>query len=360
MGEPDASAAVERETADAVALLDRLPDLGERITRALGESIIGQSEAVQTLLIAVLAEGHALVEGVPGLAKTLLVRELTRLLGLESRRVQFTPDLMPSDVVGGEVLDVDPATGARSLRFVPGPVFTSVLLADELNRTPPKTQAALLEAMGERQVTAGGRTHRLPRPFVVIATRNPIEQEGTYPLPEAQLDRFLVGVRLGYPPREDELAIVGEGERLSARLSMSKEGDGGGGSGAGALLSAEELVRLRWAIGAIPLSGHVTEAIVDAVRCTRPEDPSAPAAVREGVAWGAGPRAGQAWALAARVLAALEGEPTPTVEHVARLAGGVLEHRLLMSWQAASTGLSPAEVVSEVLESSGLGRRRRR
>ncbi len=299
--------------------------------------IVGQHEIVEQLLIALLCQGHTLLVGVPGLAKTLLVRTLARCLDLDAARIQFTPDMMPSDIMGAELLQTDASTGERALRFAKGPIFANLILADEINRTPPKTQAALLEAMAEHQVTVGGVTHRLEEPFVVVATQNPIEQEGTYPLPEAQLDRFLFSLHLGYPTRAEERLIAGEAERI---LAQEVE----------CVFNRADLIRYRELIALIPVSDHVLDYAVDLVRATRPDEASCPEeTVRPYIAWGAGPRAGQHLIMAAKCLAALEGRPTPCVNDVKRVGLSVLRHRLVLNYAAAGENLSADEMVKRLL-----------
>lgn len=299
--------------------------------------IVGQHEIVEQLLMALLCQGHTLLVGVPGLAKTLLVRTLARCLELDSVRIQFTPDLMPADIMGSELLRTDPQTGARVFVFQRGPIFTNLVLADEINRTPPKTQAALLEAMAERQISVGGTTHQLAEPFIVVATQNPIEQEGTYPLPEAQLDRFLFSLHLDYPTRAEELLIAGEAERI---LSQPVE----------CVFTRAELRRYCELIRQIPVSDHVLDYAIDLVRATRPGDPNCPPeTVQPFVAWGAGPRAAQQLVRAAKCCAALEGRPTPSVADVRRVALSVLRHRLVLNYAAAGANISSAEIVQRLL-----------
>ena len=317
---------------DDVALLSELAaarrDLGEQIARR----VVGQREVVEQLLGAMLAGGHALLVGVPGLAKTLLVRTVAEALDLEFSRVQFTPDLMPSDITGTELLEEDAATGRRTFRFVRGPVFGNIVLADEINRAPPKTQAALLQAMQEHAVTAGGATHRLPEPFFVLATQNPIEQEGTYPLPEAQLDRFLVQLRVGYPSRDEEEEIVRAttGE-ATGRVSP--------------VLGAERLAALQRLVRRLPVGPTVVRYAVRLARSTRPDDPEASAQVRKYVSWGAGPRASQALVLAAKARAAMDGRATPDLDDVRAVALPVLRHRLVLGYQAEADGVGPEQLL---------------
>jgi MoxR-like ATPase len=318
--------------------LDDLPRLagalGERIRRV----VVGQREAIDHLTVATLCQGHTLLVGVPGLAKTLLVRTLAGALDLEFRRIQFTPDTMPSDVIGAELLETDPESGRRALRFAQGPVFTNVLLADEVNRTPPRTQAALLEAMSERQVTVGGETRPLPDPFLVVATQNPIEQEGTYPLPEAQLDRFMFALRLAYPKPAEELRIALEADAIEDRARTIEPVAGGA-----------QLRRLRALIGQVPVSDHVAEYAVSIVRATRPDDDLCPEPVRRLIRWGAGPRAGQVLLMGARCLAAMEGEPTPGAHHVRRIAPAALRHRIVLSYAAAAEGADADDIVERIV-----------
>ncbi len=318
----------EADIAERLAGLDRLK-------AAIAEAVVGQDVVVEQLLIGLFAGGHCLLEGVPGLGKTLLVRSLGEALDLPFRRVQFTPDLMPSDILGTELLEEDHGTGKRHFRFQPGPIFTSLLLADELNRTPPKTQAALLEAMQERTVSYAGVTHILPAPFFVLATQNPLEQAGTYPLPEAQLDRFLLLVRVDYPSAAEEEAILVRttGSRVAAVPKVMDAQD---------VLAVQALVR------EVHLGGDLLRWITRLVRATRPGD-GAPDAVTRYVRWGAGPRAGQSLMLAAKARALLQGRLGATREDVVALAAPVLRHRLLLSFSAEADGRSTDDVVAAVL-----------
>lgn len=312
----------------------RLAQLG-RLKAAIGQAIVGQNEVVEQLLIGLLAGGHCLIEGVPGLGKTLLVRTLGQALHLEFRRVQFTPDLMPSDILGTEVLEEDHGTGHRSFRFQPGPVFTNLFLADELNRTPPKTQAALLEAMQEHTVSYAGVTHKLNEPFFVLATQNPLEQAGTYPLPEAQLDRFLLNIRVGYPTAEEERAIL---------VATT-------GSGIGAVpqvMVGEDIVALQKWVRDVYVGEALLTWITTLVRATRPSV-EAPKAVQDYVRWGAGPRAGQALVLAAKARALLHGRLAATREDVIALAAPVLRHRILLSFAAEAERKTADDVVAALV-----------
>jgi MoxR-like ATPase len=327
-------------TPDATQLQAQLSRIAP-LREAIAQAIVGQDEVVEQLLIGLLAGGHCLLEGVPGLGKTLLVRTLGQALELQFRRVQFTPDLMPSDILGTEILEEDHGTGHRSFKFQPGPVFTNLLLADELNRTPPKTQAALLEAMQEKTVSYAGVTHALPAPFFVLATQNPIEQAGTYPLPEAQLDRFLLHVRVDYPSEAEERAIIEQttGAR-TARVPQVMRGD--------------DVLELQARVREVHLGADLLDWITRLVRASRPL-PGAPAEILHYVKWGAGPRAGQSLVLAAKARALLHGRYAATREDVVALAAPVLRHRLLLSFAAEAEQVSPDQVVAGLLRSVPLG-----
>ncbi len=324
---------------DDLALLQELGEVRERLVAAIGTRIVGQRKVVDQLLVALFAQGHCLFIGVPGLAKTLLVSTAARALGLSSGRVQFTPDLMPADITGTEVLEEDRSTGRRELRFIPGPIFTNLLLADEINRTPPKTQAALLEAMQERRVTAGGRTYPLQAPFLVFATQNPIEQEGTYPLPEAELDRFMFSVRVGYPTEAEEIEVV--------RRTTGVEPEG-----VEAVLGREKLLQLQALVRRLPVSDDVHRYAVRLARATRP-GPGALDFVNRWVRWGAGPRASQYLSLGARVQAALEGRKNPKPADVESVAQAVLSHRIVLGFQAEAEGIGAETVVERILSTVG-------
>ncbi len=313
------------------ARLDRLDGLRSAIARA----VVGQRDVVEQLLIGLLAGGHCLLEGVPGLGKTLLVRTLGAALALDFRRIQFTPDLMPSDIIGTEILEEDHGTGKRFFKFQRGPVFTNLLLADELNRTPPKTQSALLEAMQERTISYAGTTHGLPQPFFVLATQNPLEQAGTYPLPEAQLDRFLLHVRVDYPDEADERAIL-------------VQTTGSAADSIAAVMGGAEVIALQALTREVHLSEALLGWITRLVRATRPQA-SEIAEVREWVRWGAGPRAGQSLVLAAKARALLHGRLAATREDVNVLAAPVLRHRLLLSFAAEAEQRSSDDVVAALL-----------
>jgi MoxR-like ATPase len=321
---------------DDSALFDRLATVRNDVLAQLRRRIVGQTHVVDQMLVALFAGGHCLFVGVPGLAKTLLVASTAQALGLKSGRVQFTPDLMPADVTGSEVLDEDRGTGQRALRFVPGPVFTNLLLADEINRTPPRTQAALLQAMQEGQVTVGRQTWTLERPFQVFATQNPIEQEGTYPLPEAQLDRFMFSIDVGYPSEAEEIEIV---ERTIAEPGPAPE----------AVLERDTLLALQALVRRLPAHDGVAAYAVRLARATRP-GPDAPDVVRQFVQWGAGPRASQYLALGARVRAALDGRLNPEVDDVRAVAASVLGHRIIPSFAAEAEGVRAPQIVARLLE----------
>jgi MoxR-like ATPase len=330
---PDAAHA--SSPADDSHALRELAETRARLLRQVHRRIVGQPEVIDLLLVCLFAGGHGLFVGVPGLAKTLLVSSLAEGMDLEFSRIQFTPDLMPADITGSEVLEEDAVSGRRTFRFVPGPVFCNLLLADEINRTPPKTQAALLQSMQEGRVTAGGHTHRLPPPFHVFATQNPIEQEGTYPLPEAQLDRFMLQIVVGYPDADAERRIVAMGTAPVEALEPVID--------PAALVRHQELVRR------IPVPPSVVDHVVALLRASRPEDAAAPTAVRELVRWGAGPRAGQQLLSAAQARAALDGRGAVSVPDVRGLAGPVLEHRLVRSFLAESRGVSSSEILGDIL-----------
>jgi MoxR-like ATPase len=317
--------------------LHALGGLRQKMLAEFGRVVVGQNEVLNELLVTVFAGGHNLLEGVPGLAKTLMINTLARVLSLDFKRIQFTPDLMPSDIVGTNVIEDDHATGRRVTVFVPGPIFTNVVLADEINRTPPKTQAALLQAMQEREVTAGGRTHALASPFFVLATQNPIDQEGTYPLPEAQKDRFLLNTLIKYPKLDEEEDIV---ERTTFGTMAEVQ----------AVCGRDELLGFQRLIRSIPVSRHVTGYAVDLVRATRPNEPGVPAFVREQVGWGAGPRASQALILCAKCHAALSGRMNVSCDDVRHLALPVLRHRIAASFAAEAEGISTDAIVTRLLE----------
>ena len=303
----------------------------------LQKVIVGQSEVIEQLFAAIFTRGHCLLEGVPGLAKTLMVSTLARILDVSFNRIQFTPDLMPSDIVGTNVLEED-ESGRRSFRFVKGPIFNNIVLADEINRTPPKTQAALLQAMQEREVTIGGTTYPLPKPFFVIATQNPIEQEGTYPLPEAQLDRFMFNVLVDYPSAAEEEQILMATSR-NDQAEVNK------------VLQAKAILNLQKLVGNVAISEYIVQYVAALVRATRPADPSAPEFVRELVDWGAGPRAGQFLIQGGKALAALEGRFSVSIEDVKRITIPVLRHRVSTNFQAQAEGMTTEDVIHRLMES---------
>ncbi|HJR34243.1 MAG TPA: MoxR family ATPase [Gemmatimonadales bacterium] len=302
----------------------------------VGKRIVGQGEIVDEVLITLLAGGHALLIGVPGLAKTLLIRTVAEAMHLDFRRIQFTPDLVPSDITGTELLEEDAATGHRTFRFVRGPIFGNIILADEINRAPPRTQAALLEAMQEHRVTAAGDTMKLPQPFFVLATQNPIEQEGTYPLPEAQLDRFLLAIRINYPGLEDEISIL---RTTTGREAAAPEG----------VVGAAQVLALQGMVRDIMVSEPLLRYAAELVRATRPGDEQLPARIRKYVRWGAGPRAGQALVLGAKAWALLHGRVAVSPADVRRVALPVLRHRILPNFAAEAEGISAEDLVADVL-----------
>ena len=316
-------------------LLDQLARARSALEAQISRRIIGQRDTVDNLVAALLAGGHALLVGVPGLAKTLLVQTVAQALDLDFSRVQFTPDLMPSDITGTELLEEDHATGRRFFKFVNGPVFANIVLADEINRAPPKTQAALLQAMQEHAVTAAGTTHVLPEPFFVLATQNPIEQEGTYPLPEAQLDRFMVQLTVGYPSRDEE-------ERIVAETTTDVL------SGVSPVLTGVQLIELLRLVRRLPAAPSIVKYAVALARATRPDAPEAPPEVKKYVSWGAGPRASQYLILGAKARAAMDGRPMPDLDDVSAMALPVLGHRIVPNFQAEAEGVRVAELVSRV------------
>jgi len=326
----------QRSAADDVEQLRRLAQAMVSLREQVAQRIVGQHEVVDGIVTAILGGGHALLVGVPGLAKTLMVQTVAEALELSFNRVQFTPDLMPGDITGTEIIEEDPATGRRAFRFVPGPIFAHVVLADEINRTPPKTQAALLQAMQEHQVTAAGKTYGLPDPFFVLATQNPIEQEGTYPLPEAQLDRFMLELRVGYPTRAEEEAVVEQ--TTGGRKAVVKP-----------VLDAVELHAMQDLVRRVPVSKGLISAAVALARMTRPKDAEAPGFVREFVEWGAGPRASQYLVLGAKARAAMEGRPMADLDDVKAVAPYVLRHRVVTNFAAEAAERSSDDLIRELL-----------
>jgi len=322
---------------DDVQTVERLHEAYGRIVSELGKVIIGQSDVIEELLIAMFARGHCLLVGVPGLAKTLMIRTLAEALSLDFSRIQFTPDLMPADITGTEVIQEDKLSGTRQFTFLKGPVFANVILADEINRTPPKTQAALLEAMQEHQVTVGGERHQLAEPFFVLATQNPIEQEGTYPLPEAQLDRFMFNIFVDYPDEEEELEIV---RCTTADVDYAPS----------VTLSAEAIVDLQRIVRRVPVADHVTRYALKFTRLTRREKGEVPDFIDEYVTWGAGPRASQYLVLGAKARAVLQGRFHATCEDVRAVAAPVLRHRIMTNFNAEAEGIKPDDIIRRLID----------
>lgn len=317
--------------------LEFLKETYKKIVHHIHRVIVGQDQIIEQLLISLLSRGHCLLIGVPGLAKTLLISTLAKTLDLKFSRIQFTPDLMPSDITGTEVLEEDRTTGKKIFRFAKGPIFANIILADEINRTPPKTQAALLQAMQEHEVSAGGTTYPLDEPFFVLATQNPIEHEGTYPLPEAQLDRFMFNLWMDYPTETQEVEIV-------QTTTAAHEPD------IKPIVHGKTIVELQQLVRRVPVSDHVVQYAVQLVRKTRPSSPLAPKFVKEWVNWGAGPRASQYLILGAKSRCALDGRPTPDIEDVRQVAAPVLRHRILTNFNAEAEGVSALDIVERILE----------
>jgi len=324
------------EDADA-RIIARLGSVRKTLLEGVQKVIIGQEEVLEQILVTLFCHGHSLVIGVPGLAKTLIVRTLAACLNLNFKRIQFTPDLMPSDITGTEILDIDPDSQQRRFRFVPGPIFTNILLADEINRTPPKTQAALLEAMQEYSVTVGGETHHIEQPFFVLATQNPIEQEGTYPLPEAQLDRFMLNVLIGYPKRDEEIRIF----KTTTVEEMPE---------ASVVMDGRQIRQVQKIVRRMPVSDHLLEYVANVVRATRPDCDEAPPFVKQYVEWGAGPRAGQYLVLGAKATALIDGRFNVSCSDVRAVAHPVLRHRIFTNFSADSEGISVEDVIDHLLE----------
>ena len=322
-------------TTDEIEAVKRLHRHYEAVAGQIGGVIVGLEEVIEQLLIVLLCRGHAILEGVPGLAKTLMVSTLAELLGMTFRRIQFTPDLMPSDITGTEILEEDHTTGKRVFKFMHGPIFGNIILADEINRTPPKTQSALLEAMQERQITVGGESYKLPDPFFVLATQNPIEQEGTYTLPEAQLDRFMLKIEVDYPSRANEIEIV---KRATTDYSVVSQ----------TAISTEEILEMQQLVRKVPVADHVYEFAVDLARYTRPVT-QADSYVKEMINWGAGPRASICLILAAKARAILHGRYHTTTEDVSALALPVLRHRIVPTFNAEASGKDENAIVQQVL-----------
>src|SRR4051812_46463589 len=328
--------ATQAAPSDDVQQLERLVAAVTRLKTQVAQRIVGQEETVDGILTAVLAGGHALLIGVPGLAKTLMVQTVAETLHLSFNRVQFTPDLMPSDITGTDIIEEDLTTGRRSFRFVQGPIFANVVLADEINRTPPKTQAALLQAMQEHQITAGGTTYHLPDPFFVLATQNPIEQEGTYPLPEAQLDRFMLELRVNYPSRSEEEAIV---EQTTGAVPAALQ----------PVLDAQSVLAMQSLVRRIPVGRSLIRAAVALARMTRPADAESPAFIKEYVDWGAGPRASQYLVLGAKARAAMAGRPMADLDDVRAVAPAVLRHRVVTNFAAEAADRTSEDLMRELV-----------
>ena len=326
-----------RLAVDDLAAVENLRQSYDRIRAELAKVIVGQDEVLEQILISIFARGHCLLVGVPGLAKTLIISTLARSLNLSFSRIQFTPDLMPSDITGTEVIQEDKATGERNFRFLEGPIFANVILADEINRTPPKTQAALLEAMQERQVTAGGKKHALEEPFFVLATQNPIEQEGTYPLPEAQLDRFMFNILVDYPTEDEEVEIM---RRTTVPETHRVE----------QVLSGDEIQKIQDIVRRVPVSDEMIRYVLRLTRATRITKDDAPEYMKEWLAWGAGPRASQFLILGAKARAVLNGRKHVSAEDVQAVAYPVLRHRILTNFSAEAEGVTPETIVARLIE----------
>lgn len=324
---------------DDVQLVEQLNKKVKTVKSEIAKVIVGQDEIIDQLIISLLSRGHCLLVGVPGLAKTLLIKTLAEVMDLKFSRIQFTPDLMPSDITGTEILEEDIATKKRNFRFISGPIFANIVLADEINRTPPKTQSALLEAMQEHKVTAAGTTYKLPDPFFVMATQNPIEQEGTYPLPEAQLDRFMFNLWLDYPTKEEEIKIV-QTTTSEYQANLNK------------VFSAEEIILFQNLVRKVPVADNVIEYAVNISNLTRPNNGNSPKYVKEWVTWGAGPRASQFLILAAKTRAVMLGRYTPNIEDIKFSMFPVLRHRIITNFSAEAEGLSSVDVIKKIQEAN--------
>ena len=318
-----------------IQLLEKLGDMKSRFFEEIGKSVIGQHDVLNHILIALLCKGHTLIVGVPGLAKTLIIKSMSELLDLKFNRIQFTPDLMPSDITGTEVIDEVKSTGKRSFRFFKGPIFSNIILADEINRTPPKTQAALLEAMQEHRVTTAGKSYELDQPFFVLATQNPIEQEGTYPLPEAQLDRFMFNLLINYPDRDEEISII----KKTTSLGESKPQK---------IISKKEILDFQNLVLRVPMADNVIEYAVDLVASTRPSK-KAKKFVNDYIEWGAGPRAAQSLVLGAKAHAILNGNPSVNIDDVKKMVYPVLRHRVIPSYSADAEGISVDGILKKLV-----------
>ncbi|MGB0744385.1 MAG: AAA family ATPase [Opitutales bacterium] len=329
---------IDENSPDLESLFREFPELWNRIHEEMGKRVVGQKAVVSQILVTLFAQGHCLLVGVPGLAKTHIIKTLSEILSVDFKRIQFTPDLMPSDVTGLEILQQD-AEGRREFKFVEGPIFTQLLLADEINRTPPKTQAALLEAMAERTATVGGAKHPLPEPFFVLATQNPLEQEGTYRLPEAELDRFLLCLNMEYPELEEEISIT----EMTTTNSMQPVDK---------VLDAETLVNMQIMVRTIPIPKSVSEYLVRVVRLSRPQSPDAPEGTKRYVRWGAGTRACQALALCGKVYAAVAGRANVAIDDVDKAVHAVLNHRMILNYHASSDGKTVDALIDEIIASA--------
>ncbi len=317
--------------------LEELVEAKENFFSEIGKIVIGQKEILDFMLIALLTKGHTLLVGVPGLAKTLLIKSMAEICDLSFKRIQFTPDLMPSDITGTELIDIDPETEKRAFRFYKGPIFANIVLADEINRTPPKTQAALLEAMQEHRVTAGGHTYDIDEPFFVLATQNPIEQEGTYPLPEAQLDRFMFHLNINYPSIDEEVSIVNE-TTVGKKHTVNK------------VFSKESIIGFQDLVFRVPISDNVVNYAVKLAASTRPNENTGSEYVKKWVEWGAGPRASQYLVLGAKAKALLDGRPTPSIEDIQSLAPEILRHRILPNFNAEAEGIKIDDIVNQLIQ----------
>ncbi len=324
---------------DDVQLVEQLNNKVKTVKSEIAKVIVGQDEIIDQLIISLLSRGHCLLVGVPGLAKTLLIKTLAEVMDLKFSRIQFTPDLMPSDITGTEILEEDIATKKRNFRFISGPIFANIILADEINRTPPKTQSALLEAMQEHKVTAAGTTYKLPDPFFVLATQNPIEQEGTYPLPEAQLDRFMFNLWLDYPSKEEEIKIV-QTTTSEYQANLNK------------VFSAEEIILFQNLVRKVPVADKVIEYAVKISNLTRPNNGDSPKYVKDWVTWGAGPRASQFLVLAAKTRSVMLGRYTPNIEDIKFAMFPVLRHRIITNFSAGAEGLSSVDVIKKIQEAN--------
>ena len=322
---------------DNIELVKKLQDDKNNLYKEISKIIIGQNNVIEHLFISLLCKGHVLLEGVPGLAKTLLIKTLSDAMDLSFNRIQFTPDLMPSDITGTEIIDENQKTGKREFKFFKGPIFSNIVLADEINRTPPKTQAALLESMQEHKVTAGGTSYTLEAPFFVLATQNPIEQEGTYPLPEAQLDRFMFNLLISYPSRDEEVSIV-KSTTATNKITIDK------------VLSANDLFNYQELVKNVPVSDNVVEYAVDFVNSTRTSNQDAPAPTSDWLEWGAGPRASMYLILGAKAKALLDGRTTPEIADVKHMVGPVLRHRIIPNFNAEADGINRDDILTKLLE----------